>query len=189
MYTRQAIAEIYTTLTSLQQAELRDAMRAGFDRFIETRYARSPQRENEILRRYDTRRNDDNIATLLGKAQAKARAGDIEKTVDVLAKVERKACGDWTPEIFDTLRAAYQTNFDYVMEKAERAFAKHQPERGMRYLQRAEQYACEIGLPFRANKPAVVEDYLHSKAFATYEHALQLRARRAELISVLQQHR
>ena len=187
MYTRQAIAQVYTALTQPQQAELRDAMRAGFDSFIKTRYARSPQRENKILRTYDTRRNDDNITTLLEKAQAKARAGDIEKTVDVLTQVERKACGDWTPEIFDTLRTAYQTNFDYMTEKAERAFTKHQPERGMRYLQRAEQHAREIGLPFRANRPATVEHYLHTRAFATYEDALQLRARRAELISVLHQ--
>jgi len=172
------------SLTDEQKQEVLDIMNNGFECYLNQRGRVTNGRINKILRFYDEGRQEHNIQNLLKKARVRARAGNIESTLDVLEQIERRATGDWTNEIFDVYSQAYQARFNSQIEKAERAFVKSRYARGMEHLARAEQYAREIGLPFKASDPSSIKKYLTKRSFDSYAQTSKLYR---TLISMLEQ--
>ncbi len=184
-YSSFEMQRIYQSLSEQEREGIRELLKDAYSKFIKSPSVRgeplSPKRENRILRTYDSRRYENNIPRLLKEASTKARAGDVRKTLEELAKVEKKAAGDWTKEIFEIYKLAYRVNFESAINKAEREFVKQRPEKGMKYLKQAELYAQEIGIPLKADNPSSLRSQLNPKAFVNYQQYMDMQKERIDL--------
>jgi len=183
---RYDIREAMLRLPDEKKVECLDILGTALEQFTRNRYRLSPARETRIRRFYDVRRTDGNVKELLGKAKANARQGDVEGTMRALSILERKALGDWTPEVYKTYALAHTVNFERAFGKGRRALSKGRLEQATRYLLKAEQHAIDAELPFRFGDEETVAQYITKKnQFEAYREARDMYVARQHLVNQL----